>query len=394
MITIERAKLCSNATAIIDRAVRVATFYGFVPFEEAPLAEKAAVSGRIIRIDPKDVHFVRHEERRLISTIRVAALRGLGDGRMPTLLWKLTSSDRGVTQTILELHSLGMKTAVAEALLINVSDAIAQDLGIENRLVRINSIGTGESSERYQRELASFLRKNSEQLNATQRDRFEDDPVGTFFSLSGKTHSFLSRAPSSMDYLSDDERRHFWNVLEYLELAGKLYELSPTVVGSSDCWSHTLFEMSLPGKNEDDPRIPFALGGRYDTLARRSLGPGASAVTVGIVFEFKAPTQIKKHNWQPITYLAHLGLEAKRRSIPVLEILRQANIPVCHSLVYDQLAPQMAAVKKLNIPWLLIMGQKEALENEIIVRNIKTNAQESIPLLELANYLRRKHVVV
>ncbi len=393
MITLALAKNCSSTNAIIDRAVRVATFYGFVPFDEAPMAEKAAVSGRIIRIDPKDVRFVRREERRLLSTVRVAALRGLGDRRMPALLWKITPFERGANQCVLELHSLGMGSAAAEALLITVADAIISELGIADRIVRINSIGSGEGAERYLRELTSFLRKNQHELSNSQRERFEMDPLGTFLSISEKVHSSLSRAPSSMDYLNDDERRHFWDVLEYLELAGKAYELSPHVVGSSDCWSHTLFELSAPGK-DGEPRVPLALGGRYDALASRSLGPAAATATVGIMFDLKIPAQIKKSKWKPAAYLAHLGLEAKRHSIPVLEILRQADIPVHHSLVYDQLAPQMALVKNLNIPWLLIMGHKEALEKTIAVRNVKTNAQESIPLPDLVAFLNRHHVAV
>jgi len=355
------------------------------------------------------VRFVRREERRLVSAIRTCALRGLGDRRMPAFLFKITPGEKGSNQVVLELHVFGMKTAAAEALLITVADAIGGDLGIENRLIHINSIGAGESAERYLRELSAFLRKQSDSLSVAQRDRLQEDPLGTLLSMrGGKAHASIARAPSSMDYLSEEERRHFWDVLEYLELAGKLYELSPGVVGSHDCWSHTLFEMSYPGvvETSDAPaqagepvvvpaRVPFALGGRYDALAARSLGPAAAAAHVAITFGLKTPAMphIRKTRSKPAAYLAHLGLEAKRRSIPILELLRAAEIPVYHSLAYDQIGPQMAIVKKLNIPWLLLMGHKEALANEVAVRNIRTNAQDSVPIDELAAYLHRKHVV-
>ena len=409
MITLEIAKNCANPQSMIDRALKVATFYGFIPFEEAPIGEQAVVTGRVVRFDPKDVKFVRREERRLVSAVRTCALRGLGDRRMPAFLFKITPGEKGSNQVVLELHVFGMKTAAAEALLITVADAISGDLGIENRLIHINSIGAGESAERYLRELTAFLRKQSEYLSPAQRERLQDDPLGTMLSMrGGRGFPTLARAPSSMDYLSEDERRHFWDVLEYLELAGKVYELSPTVVGSNECWSHTLFEMSYPATPEatDVPleageaavlpaRIPFALGGRYDALAARSLGPAAAAAHVAITFGLKSPAMphVKKARWKPVAYLAHLGLEAKRRSIPILEILRGAEIPVHHSLAYDQIGPQMAIVKNLNIPWLLLMGHKEALANEVAVRNIKTNAQDSVPVSELAAYLHRKHVV-
>ncbi len=406
MITLDVVKGCSTSQSMIDHAIRVAGFYGFVPFEEAPMGEKAVVSGRVVHFDLKDVHFIRREEKRLMSALRTCALRGLGDRRMPALLYKLTPGDKGTNQVILELHVFGMKTAAAEALLMSVADAVAADLGLENRLIHINSIGAGESAERYLREVIAFLRKQSEYLTPAQQERIQDDPLGTLLSLrGGKLNPILARAPSSMDYLSEEERRHFWDVLEYLELAGKVYELTPTIVGSSDCWAHTLFEMTYPNAIETladatvtdttpPTRVPFALGGRYDTLAMRSLGPAASAVQVAITFGMKstAVPSVKKSKWKPTTYLAHLGLEAKRRSIPILEILRIAEIPVYHSLAYDQLAPQMAIVKQLNIPWLLLMGHKEAISNEVMVRNIRSNAQDSIPIPDLADYLHRRHV--
>lgn len=394
MITLDTAKSCTSANAMLERALRVATFYGFVPFEEAPKGERAIVSGRQFKFDPKDVRFVRREERRLVPTLKVCALRGLGDRRMPALLYKLTQGDRGSNQVIFELHAIGMRTAAAEALLITVADAIAAELGIESRVIHINSIGVGESADRYLRELTSFLRKNIEHLNTTQRDRMQTDPLGAFLSLTGKAQAITTRAPSSMDYLNEEERRHFWDVLEYLELADKMYELNAAVVGSSDCWAHTLFEISRPARVGSDEvgRVPFALGGRYDTLAEKTIGPGSSAVHVGLTFDMKTLPQVKRARWKPTAYLAHLGIEAKRRSIPVLEILRQGDIPVFHSLAYDQLAPQMAVVKRLNLPWLLIMGHKEALANEISVRNIKTNAQDAVPLTDLVAFLNRHHV--
>ncbi|MBI2048615.1 MAG: hypothetical protein HYT30_01680 [Parcubacteria group bacterium] len=398
MITLEIAKACSSQNAMMDRALRVAAFYGFVPFEEAPMGERAAVAGKIVRLDPKDVHFVRREEKRLMSTVRVCAIRGLGDRRMPAFLCKVVPGDRGSGQTILELHVLGMRTAAAEALLVTVADAIAQELGIEDRIVHINSIGSGESAERYHRELSGFLRKQVEYLTPTQRERMHTDPIATLLSLrTPKPHPMLARAPSSLDYLSEDERRHFWDVLEYLELAGKVYELTPSVTGSNDCWAHTMFELSYPQEtSEGIERVPFALGGRYDTLLTRSLGQGSSGAHIAITFGPKPINieQLKKPRWKPAAYFAHLSVEAKRRSIPVLETLRQAEIPVYHSLAFDQLAPQMAVVKRLNLPWLIIMGHKEALANEVAVRNIRTNAQDSVPIPELADYLKRRHVGV
>ena len=73
------------------------------------------------------------------------------------------------------------------------------------------------------------------------------------------------------------------------------------------------------------------------------------------------------------------ALEARRRSLGVLEILRQAAIPVHQGLWYERIGDQMAAARDLATPYILIMGHKEAMEGTVIVREIATNSQESSP---------------
>ncbi len=392
MITTQSAKECKSATEMLERAARVAQFYGFIPFENAPKGEIGVVSGRTTKLDTKDISFSRAQERMLVSAVKVCAVQGLGDKRMPVLLYRLMPGEKG-TATALELHAIGIPDAIAEGLLIAVSDAIAGDVGIAKRVVHINSIGSSESSARYARDLGVFLRKYSEDFPTHLKQRLPSDPIGVLLNLAEKGHPQLNRAPVSMDYLNEEERRHFWDVLEYLELSGNFYELNPLVLGSRDCWAHTLFEVSSVDE-ETGIRTPFARGGRYDSLAGRCVGAGASAVTVSIVLDTKVPAKLKRYNSSPSVYFAHLGKEARRRTLPALELLRRAEIPVHQSLAYEQLAPQMADAKRLNVPWLLVMGHKEAMDGTMIVRDVRTNFQESVLLPELPGYLRRRRVSV
>lgn len=379
---------CKKPADLVDRAVRVARFYGFIPTAEAPVAEQAVVSGRTNKINMKDLRFVRREERSLVRTVKLCAAKGLGDQREPALLFDVSSGDRG-NGTVLELHAIGIPSAVAEGLLIAVADAIASDVGIEKRVVHINSLGAQESSARYVRDLASFLRKYIDDIPQGMRGSLLDDPISIALHLAEKQHPMLHRAPVAMDYLNEEERKHFWDVLEYLELSSTYYELNPLVLGSPDCWSQTLFDIAYV--DQEGRYVPFARGGRYDVLASRCAGPAARAVSVSIALDVKTPLSFSAQP-VPSVYFAHLGREAKRRAIPTLELLRRANIPVYQSLPYERLAPQMDLVKKLQVPWLLIMGHKEAVDGTMLVRDLRTNAQEEVLLPELPGYLRRRHI--
>lgn len=390
MITLASAPSCQSSKDLAERAIRIAHFYGFTPIENAPEAPRDVLNpNKKITFDQKALTFVRKDERSLMSAIKQYARKGLGDRRLPTLLFRTLPGDHG--SMILELHVLGMPEAIAEGVLISVANAIASDVGIEKQTVHINSIGSPESSARFVRDLGGYLRRFSEDMPLPLKTRLATDPISVALQLSEKKHPMLQRAPVSMDYLNEEERRHFWDVLEHLELAGAYYELNPMVLGSRDCWAHTLFDISHPSPTSDE-HIVFARGGRYDSLLSGHIGPGAAAVSVSIMLDAKEPTVLRVPERTSSLYFAHLGKEARRRAVPTLELLRKADIAVNQSLVYEQLGPQMEIAKKMRTPWLLVMGHKEALEGTMIVRDVRQNTQEVVTLPELTGYLRRRHI--
>ena len=75
-----------------------------------------------------------------------------------------------------------------------------------------------------------------------------------------------------------------------------------------------------------------------------------------------------------------------------MENLRRAAIPVHQGLWHERIAEQMNTARELSVPYILIMGHKEAMEGTILVREVATNSQDAIPLPELPNYLKRRRI--
>jgi len=388
---------CSNTADFLERAVRVAEFYGFIPIENVPLARGGR--GPFSRIDPNSISFTHKEERALIPVVHRCAGRGMAkEDAVPSFIWRRGPGGKsaGARFVTIELHIIGVSSSVAEALLIAITNAIAQETGIEERVIGINSLGSGDSSARYLRELSQYLRKHTHMLPDSLSSRIAMDPIGVLLALAGKKNPIAERAPQMIEYLNEDERQHLWGVLEYLEATGAYYELNPSVLGSRDCWSHTIFEMC--GIDPDTrASIPFARGGRYDALLRRCAGDSSSAVSVSITCEAKGRSTVVRARTklpEATLYFAHLGLEAKRRIVPILESLRLADIPVRQSIHYEQLADQMIIAKSLGVRHMLIMGHKEAVEGDVLVRDTQTNSQVAIPTKELIGYLKRHRIGV
>ena len=384
-----------NTASFLSSAIRIAEYYGFSPLEEMPRAKdmggKRALSLSEVE---SSVAFARRDERALLQATRKCLARARQEGVL--LAWRTVASSVGIPSMSFELHILGPASAIAEALLIVVGNAIAQESGINERVLSINNIGSPESSNRYVRDVGLYLRKHIESISPTLRPRAASDPLGTLVQLIERGHPATPRAPQAMEYLTEEERRRFWELLEYLEIFGLPYELNPHILGSRDCWSHSLFEISSLDP-ESGARVPLAFGGRYDPLASRFARNPQSAAMISITCEVKGSTRARAARpvpgeIQPAIYFAHLGLEAQRRVLSVLEMLRHSSIPVHQSLWQDRIGEQMASARRLATPYILIMGHKEAMEGTILVREVATNSQEAIPLPDLPQYLKRHRV--
>jgi histidyl-tRNA synthetase len=74
----------------------------------------------------------------------------------------------------------------------------------------------------------------------------------------------------------------------------------------------------------------------------------------------------------------------------LFEEFRSAKIPVAESFSKDSLKTQLRTANKLNIKWVLIFGQKEALEDFITLRDMDTGTQKEIKLDKVVEEMKNK----
>ena len=377
-----------NTAGFLAAAASIAEYYGFEHFENLPKETTRRSLPPGARPD-SDINYARRDERALPS----AARRLIAVGSLPqgaTLAWRTSPLSTGIPGIALELHAVGIDSAIAEALLIVTADAIIKHAQIADRLLSINNLGSAESSSRYVRDVGTYLRKHIESISASLRPRVAIDPLGALVQLIERGHPAVSRAPQAMEYLTEDERRGFWDLLEYLEISGLPYELNGQILGSRDCWAHTMYEIATIDP-ETGGRTIVAFGGRYDPLMSRFARKPYPAAMIAIHAEVRGSTSIKVRTpGIRAMYFAHLGLEARRRALPTLEKLREAGISVYHGLWHERIGEQMTSARTFATPYILIMGHKEAIEGTILVREVATNSQEAVPLDALPAYLRQR----
>jgi histidyl-tRNA synthetase len=91
----------------------------------------------------------------------------------------------------------------------------------------------------------------------------------------------------------------------------------------------------------------------------------------------------------PEIFLAQLGSLPKRKTLRLMEEFRKVNIQVLESLGRDSLKAQLAMADKAGAKYTLILGQKEALEKSIIIRQMSTGKQKAVKLEKVVKEVRK-----
>ncbi|MFA6273415.1 MAG: His/Gly/Thr/Pro-type tRNA ligase C-terminal domain-containing protein [Candidatus Paceibacterota bacterium] len=287
-----------------------------------------------------------------------------------------------------DLEILGCAKAISEATIIQAALAILREQGYQDLYVNINSLGDRESSNRFFRELGNFCRKHLDALPADCRAAVKRDASEFFHCRGEKIEALSEETPKSVASLSELAKIHFKEVLEYLEALDIPYRINNTLLGVHQLVTHTIFEIrDLKSEKGDDA---LAFGFRYNAVARK-IGMKKEIPAIGVAIILKKgdgkkskTSKIKK----PRVFFAQIGAEAKLKSLKIIEMLRQARIDICQALSKDKIGSQIAVAENLKVPYIIIMGQKEALEDTVIVRNMSNRSQTAVPIPKLADYIK------
>ena len=225
--------------------------------------------------------------------------------------------------------------------------------------------------------------------------RLKENPLRVLDCKEEKCQRVKSGAPQITEHLCEKCHAHFKEVLEFLDELQLPFTLNPYLVRGLDYYTKTVFE--IVETSEDGKSLgTLCGGGRYDNLAKMLGGrdtPGCGSATgieriISLMKTREMSTGKKVED--PKIYLAQLGSLAKRKSMKLFEEFRTAKIPVAESFSKDSLKTQLRNANKLNIRWVLIFGQKEALEDFITLRDMETGVQKEIKLDKVVEEMKER----
>jgi histidyl-tRNA synthetase len=288
---------------------------------------------------------------------------------------------------------LGERSPALDVQIILIFYKILQELGFEQINLKLNSIGDNFCRPYYKKALVSYLKHKADTLCLDCKRRLKENPLRVLDCKEEKDRQIISQAPQMLNYLCEGCKNHLKSVLEFLDELQLPYNLDPYLVRGLDYYTKTVFEVF---EESEEGKVIGALagGGRYDNLGK-TLGGGdipgvGGAGGVERIVELMKKKQIKlQREKKPKIFLVQIGELARRKSLKLLEEFRKENIPIYEAIGKESLKSQMKLADKFAVKYVLILGQQEALNDEILLRDMEIGKQKKLKLKNLVKEVKK-----
>lgn len=326
---------------------------------------------------------------------------------------------------------IGEESAVAETGIAQIFYRTAGELGISDASIalRLNAIGCAACRVSFRASLGNYFRRHLTRICARSKRDLKRAPTRILSCSEERCRSIAAAAPQVLDFLCDRCKKQLRHLLEFLDEAKIPYFLDPRFFRDGSWYTEIIFELVLDRQDESAvPAVPMAgegiaadkaaenkswqqapssaalsaspgrrvlaEGGRLSQAAALMTGGKEVSAAAGILLldavAGAVERQEESHQGSPDVFFVQLGDLARRRSFEILEVLREADIGARESLGRDSIKTQLKIAERLGVRFAVILGQKEALDNTIIVREATSGIQETVPQEKLVDFLKKK----
>ena len=389
---------------IEQMAKKMADFYGFEKIE-TPILEYSEVfekgTGQTTDIVEKEMYSLKTKGGDLLTlrpemtpgVVRAYNQSGMQNLPKPVRLWYLgpcfrherPQAGRYRQFNQLGFESIGAVHPIIDAITIQVFYGLLKSLGFKKLAVEVNCIGDSQCRGAFKKALTNYFRSKTSSLCADCRVRLKKNPLRVLDCKEEKCCAIKKNAPQVLDHLCKECSDHFKGLLEFLEELEIPYTINPYLVRGLDYYTRTVFEI-VEDTEEGKVQGSLAGGGRYDGLVKLMGGKdtpacgGAMGVERVINLIKSRTKQVEREEETCEVYLTQVGELAKKKALKLFEQLRQANIKAGEGLHKESLSAQLRQADIMKAKYSLIIGQKEALSNQVIIREMKNGRQKVVDM--------------
>ena len=275
------------------------------------------------------------------------------------------------------LEAFGNKSAEQDVEVIDLLYSIFTRLGLNNLIVKVNSIGDKASRDKFTKSLVAYLEPMKERLSSDSQKRLSKNPLRILDSKDPKDHLLLKDAPNIMNYFTDEEKNHFQQICDLLSALQIPYEIDNLIVRGLDYYNRTVFEIFSKEKD-----IALGGGGRYDNFSEKFEMPPIPAVGAGVGIErliqvLLAEKESVAEKRRISIFIA--AIENKTFCLKLARDLRQNGITTELYTEAKSIGQALGIAKTIGSRFVAIYASEEEKNKTITLKNMDTGESKNIP---------------
>lgn len=288
-------------------------------------------------------------------------------------------------------EAIGVGSPLQDVELIDLACEIYRRLGLKNLSVQINSVGDAPSRESYKEALREFLQPFFGALSADSQARFSKNVLRILDSKDENDQQILKEAPVLRNFLTENAKAHFQEVLTQL---GKLkipYVINPKLVRGLDYYNQTVFEITTEALGAQNA---ICGGGRYDGMTRDFGGPLLPSVGFAIGIERVLQTMLKQNASFPFgkncpkVFFVPIGEAALQMCFEWVSLLRHENIAAEIDLSGKKMQHGMQLADQVHAEYAVVLGENELKTKVVQLKKMATRQIVDCPLDQLLDKLK------
>jgi len=287
----------------------------------------------------------------------------------------------------------GAESPIRDAEVLEMLASLLDELGVRDWKLELNSVGNSDDRARYNVALREALAPVKDKLCPDNQRRAETNPLRVLDSKDEADQDIINALPKIADFLSDESRDHFAQVLAALDACGVPYHVNPRLVRGLDYYTRTTFEFTVTtGLGTQNALLG---GGRYDGLSEMLGGPRAPGIGFAIgedrlILTLQAqaeadglPTAAPKLD----AYIAPIGAAQNAAALALARDLRRAGLSIEVGDGRFKLGKSFDTGDKLA-RHIILLGEDEVATNLLTVKTFASGEQSKVDRSDVTGKLR------
>lgn len=290
----------------------------------------------------------------------------------------------------------GSESPLRDAEILEMLAALLDELGVRGWKLELNSVGNAEDRARYNAALREALAPVKDKLCPDNQRRADTNPLRVLDSKDENDQAIINTLPKIADFLGEESKAHFAQVLAALDACGVPYTVNPRLVRGLDYYTRTTFEFTVTtGLGTQNALLG---GGRYDGLSEMLGGPRAPGIGFAIGEDRLILTLIAQQEADAAdagqalaepkldAYIAPLGTGQNAQALALARELRRAGRSIEVGDGSSKLRKSFEVADRLAHR-IVLLGEDEAASGQLTVKTFSTGEQVKVPRAELAAFL-------